>query len=149
MISLVNGYLQLSGLGVVICSLHKTWRHIHDLAFSGFQLSCSWLGWTYSHFSSSGSSLVLELRAPHWAGSQESTEAAELPPPKTQDIPNQFDYSFAWNLLGPFEPKWLSCFTDGFFQIHGEGKKINKEDKVENHCCNNRTSFGYPMVAVV
>lgn len=124
MTSLSNGYLQLSGLGTLICSRDKTWRHFQDLIFSDFlilmaklaklkqQLFFQWLC-----FSTGALSL-------HWAGSQESTEITEIaPPPKTQDIPNQSDYSFAWKLLSPLEPKWLSCFTDGLFQILREGKK--------------------------
>lgn len=66
---------------------------------------------------------MLELKALHWAGSQKSTEATELPPANTWDIPNQLDYTFAWKLLGPFEPKLLSYFTDSLFQILREYKK--------------------------
>lgn len=105
-------------------------QNMKTLSGPGF-LSLAWLSWPCSNknFSSSDSALVLEQKAPHWAGSQESTEATEIPPPKTQDIPNQFDYSFAWKLLGPFEPKWLSCFTDGLFQILREEKKWTRRIK--------------------
>lgn len=125
MIPLSNVYLQLSELGALISSLDNAWRYFHDLVFWDFRLSFLWLSWPCSsnNFSSSDSALVLELRAPRWSGSWESMEAAQLPHPNTQDIPNQFDYSFAWKMLDSLEPKWLWCFTEGLFQILREGEK--------------------------
>lgn len=127
MISPSNGYLQLPGLGAWICFWDRTCSQPGFFRFPALlfftklatvQQQLFFWGLLYAGAQSTALSRELEEWGVNW-----------IPPSNTQDIQNQFNYSFAWKQMGPLESKWLSHFTDGLFQILREGKKITRKIK--------------------